>query len=245
MFSSKEIRQITFEKVVRGYRPEDVESFMDKIADEYDSIIKEKQEIEEQLYILAEKIEQYKGEEESIKSTLISAQKLGDNIVNESKQKADAILKEANIRKNDILANAHEELTGNEDNLVRIRKEVSDFKIKVLSMYRGHIESLSAVPEIKREPAKEVTPEVVPPSLPTPVMQHKPVAASTNNIAEEGKITETIETLQDTEDEMEENFDNAISMKEYQAETKKLIDDYVISPETHQGFNNISTLFGK
>ena len=35
MFNANEIRQITFEKVVRGYRPEDVESFMEKIADEF------------------------------------------------------------------------------------------------------------------------------------------------------------------------------------------------------------------
>ena len=67
MFNANEIRQITFEKVVRGYRPEDVESFMEKIADEFEALAAEKQEIESQLYILAERIEQYKSEEESIK----------------------------------------------------------------------------------------------------------------------------------------------------------------------------------
>ena len=58
MFNANEIRQITFEKVVRGYRPEDVESFMEKIADEFEALAAEKQEIEGQLYILAERIEQ-------------------------------------------------------------------------------------------------------------------------------------------------------------------------------------------
>lgn len=230
MFSSKEIRQITFEKVVRGYRPEDVESFMEKIADEFDVLTNEKQEIEEQLYVLAEKIEQYKLEEESIKSTLISAQKLGDNIVAESKQKADAVLKEANIRKNDILADAHEELALHEENLVRIRKEVSDFKIKILSMYKGHIESLSALPEVKKEPAKEVVPEIEPESAaePSPIVyQETEVAAAAYTSAPEDEEAPSI------------------SMDEFQAETKKLIDDYVISPESHKGFSNISTLFDK
>ncbi|MBQ9845285.1 MAG: DivIVA domain-containing protein [Oscillospiraceae bacterium] len=159
MFNANEIRQITFEKVVRGYRPEDVESFMDKIADEFEALANEKQEIEGQLYILAERIEQYKSEEESIKATLINAQKLGESIIAESRQKAEAILKDANIRKNDILANAYEELELYEENLARIKREVSDFKINVLSMYKEHIESLSKVPEIKREPANVVQEE--------------------------------------------------------------------------------------
>ncbi|MBE6878899.1 MAG: DivIVA domain-containing protein [Ruminococcaceae bacterium] len=160
MFNANEIRQITFEKVVRGYRPEDVESFMEKIADEFEALAAEKQEIEGQLYILAERIEQYKTEEESIKATLINAQKLGESIIAESRQKAEAILKDANIRKNDILASAHEEFAMYEENLARIKREVSDFKINILSMYKEHIESLSKVPEIKREPANVVQEEV-------------------------------------------------------------------------------------
>jgi len=156
MFNADEIRQITFEKVVRGYRPEDVESFMEKIADEFEALANEKQEIESQLYILAESIERYKTEEEAIKTTLINAQKLGESIIAESRQKAEAILKDANIRKNDILASAHEEFAMYEENLARIKKETNDFKINVLSMYKEHIESLSKVPELPKEPANVV-----------------------------------------------------------------------------------------
>ena len=156
MFNADEIRQITFEKVVRGYRPEDVESFMEKIADEFETLASEKHEIESQLYILAESIERYKSEEEAIKTTLINAQKLGESIIAESRQKAEAILKDANIRKNDILASAHEEFAMYEENLARIKKETNDFKINVLSMYKDHIESLSKVPELPKEPANVV-----------------------------------------------------------------------------------------
>ena len=164
MFNADEIRQITFEKVVRGYRPEDVESFMEKIADEFETLANEKQEIESQLYILAESIERYKTEEEAIKTTLINAQKLGESIIAESRQKAEAILKDANIRKNDILASAHEEFAMYEENLARIKKETNDFKINVLSMYKEHIESLSKVPELPKEPANVVE-EVVEPEV--------------------------------------------------------------------------------
>lgn len=213
MFNANEIRQITFEKVVRGYRPEDVESFMEKIADEFEALATEKQEIEGQLYILAERIEQYKTEEESIKTTLINAQKLGESIIAESRQKAEAILKDANIRKNDILASAHEEFAMYEENLARIKREVSDFKISVLSMYKEHIESLSRVPEVKREPANVVQEEV-----------------------EEVPAEETVEYT------VEETAAEAVVAEEVPAEENTIIFESE-EPAVESKFNNISSLF--
>ncbi|MBE6886992.1 MAG: DivIVA domain-containing protein [Ruminococcaceae bacterium] len=215
MFNANEIRQITFEKVVRGYRPEDVESFMEKIADEFDTLLAEKQEIEGQLYILAERIEQYKSEEESIKATLISAQKLGESIIAESRQKAEAILKDANIRKNDILASAHEEFAMYEENLARIKKETSDFKINVLSMYKDHIESLSRVPEIPKEPAAVVEePEQV------------------EEVAEEA-----VETVVETVEEQPAVAEEVV------AEEQTIVFESEVPAEENNKFNNISSLF--
>ena len=216
MFNANEIRQITFEKVVRGYRPEDVESFMEKIADEFEALAAEKQEIEGQLYILAERIEQYKTEEESIKTTLINAQKLGESIIAESRQKAEAILKDANIRKNDILASAHEEFAMYEENLARIKREVSDFKISGLSMYKEHIESLSRVPEVKREPANVVQEE-----------------------AEEIPAEETVEYA------VEETAETVVAETEEvsAAEENTIVFEKETAQEENNKCNNISSLF--
>ena len=215
MFNANEIRQITFEKVVRGYRPEDVESFMEKIADEFEALAAEKQEIEGQLYILAERIEQYKTEEESIKATLISAQKLGESIIAESRQKAEAILKDANIRKNDILASAHEEFAMYEENLARIKKETNDFKINVLSMYKDHIESLSKVPELPKEPAAVVEEAA-----------EQPEETETAVVAEE-VVEQPVETAEE----------------QPQAEEQTIVFENEVQTEENNKFNNISSLF--
>lgn len=165
MFTADEIRQITFEKVMRGYRPEDVESFMENIADEFEALEKEKKDLEEKLYLLAEKVEQYKAEEESIKTTLINAQRLGESIVSDARVKADNVIREATIKKNDIISSAYNEIEGTEEVLNRLRREVSDFKRNILSLYKTHIESLSNLPEEKTEEAvveEEKEPEVQP-----------------------------------------------------------------------------------
>ena len=160
MFTADEIRQITFEKVMRGYRPEDVESFMENIADEFEALEKEKKDLEEKLYLLAEKVEQYKAEEESIKTTLINAQRLGESIVSDARLKADNIIREATIKKNDIISSAYNEIEGTEETLNHLRREVSDFKRNILSLYKTHIESLSNLPDEKaEEPVEEVKEE--------------------------------------------------------------------------------------
>jgi len=151
MFTPDEIRQITFEKVMRGYRPEDVESFMEKIAEEFEALENEKKDLEEKLYVLAEKVEQYKSEEESIKITLINAQRLGESIVSDARVKAENVIREATIKKNDIISSAYAEIEGTEETLNKLKREVSEFKRNVLSLYKAHIESLSGLPEEKKE----------------------------------------------------------------------------------------------
>lgn len=162
MFTADEIRQITFEKTMRGYRPEDVESFMENIADEFEALEKEKRDLEEKLYLLAEKVEQYKAEEESIKTTLINAQRLGESIVSDARVKADNVIREATIKKNDIISSAYNEIEGTEEILNRLRKEVSDFKRNILSLYKTHIESLSTLPDDKAEEQPEGVVEEAP-----------------------------------------------------------------------------------
>ena len=156
MFTSEEIRRVSFEKSVRGYKPEDVDDFIESVANDFESLEKDKKDLEEKLYVLAEKVEQYKADEESIKVTLINAQRLGESIISDAKDKAETILREATIKKNNIISSAYAEIEGSEDAVRKLRKEVSDFKHTVLSLYTEHIESLSKLPDDKSEeqPAK-------------------------------------------------------------------------------------------
>lgn len=191
MFTSDEIRQITFEKVMRGYRPEDVDSFMERIADDFEALEKEKKDLEEKMYLLAEKVEQYKTEEESIKNTLISAQRLGESIISDARTKSDSIIREATIKKNDIISSAYSEIEGSEETIKRLRKEVSDFKRNILSLYKTHIEALSALPE-EKAPAKEAETSVS--------AEEKAAEAAVRQEAAEAEPVQEITAAEENED---------------------------------------------
>ena len=77
--------------------------------------------------------------------------------------KADNVIREATIKKNDIISSAYNEIEGTEEVLNKLRREVSDFKRNILSLYKTHIESLSNLPEENTEvqPVEQVVEEVV------------------------------------------------------------------------------------
>lgn len=143
MLSSEEIRSVTFEKAMRGYRTEDVDAFLEQVAAGVDQLVAEKADVEKKLYILAQKVEEYRAEEDTLKSALINAQRLGENVIHEAKAKADSVVREATGKAQRILDAAADREREEKDKLRQLEAEVASFKGGILSLYQQHIESLS------------------------------------------------------------------------------------------------------
>ena len=58
--NAEDIRNVTFDKVMRGYRPEEVDAYLDQVAAELERLQTEKADAEKKMYILAEKVDQYR-----------------------------------------------------------------------------------------------------------------------------------------------------------------------------------------
>lgn len=146
MLSAQDILSIEFEKSMRGYRPEAVHDFLAQVAAQLEKVETEKADIEKKLYILAEKVEEYRKEEDMLKTAMINAQRMGENVIREAKQKAEAITRDADLRANLIDQKAKEKLEAEESNFLVLQEKVTAFKAQVLEVYKNHIESLSELP---------------------------------------------------------------------------------------------------
>ena len=94
MLTPETIASRRFDKQVGGYKQDEVEMFLQQVAGEYAKLLSEKEDLEEKIEVLAEKVEQYREDEDSLRSALIGAQKLGDSVIRESKSKAEYILRD-------------------------------------------------------------------------------------------------------------------------------------------------------
>lgn len=158
MISPQEIRTVTFDKVMRGYRPEDVDALLQQLAQQMEQLQAEKESAEKKLYVLAQKVEEYRKDEDNLKTALLNAQRMGENVIKEAKQKAESILREAGIKSEDITRAALEQVSEEQLELERVKAEVAQFKNNVLSLYKQHIESLSTLPGDEPEEAEEEVP---------------------------------------------------------------------------------------
>jgi len=187
MLSMNDIINASFKKSgFSGYRTDDVDHFIDEVKESYDLLIKkeieqkedyekltsENEQLLEKIKILAAKVEDYRMEEDEIKNALVSAQKLGDASIRESRHKAEIILKDANIKAERIIIGAKQNVIDQQNELERLKKTVSDFRSKLLSTYKEHLTLIDALPIHKVE-SKAVEPEIIEEDSAQPALQSK------------------------------------------------------------------------
>lgn len=154
MVTVHDVQNVTFEKSMRGYQVEQVDTFLDRVSaqmEEDDKQIQEltrsNEEMKSKLLELAKRLEAYRNDEDALKSALLNAQRMGENVIREAKQKSEAVVREASIRAEDITRASQARISEQEVELQRIKSEVAQFKSNVLSLYKTHIESLSTLPD--------------------------------------------------------------------------------------------------
>ena len=94
MIASEDVRRVTFDRAMRGYRCEDVDDYLKQVADSMDELAANNDEMQKKLVILAQRIDQYRADEDALSTSMINAQRLGENVIREAKQKksGDALL---------------------------------------------------------------------------------------------------------------------------------------------------------
>ncbi len=156
-----DIRNVVFDKTMRGYRMEEVDAFLAQVAAEFEKLTKEKEDLEKKLYILAEKVDQYRNDEDTLKTALLNAQRMGESVIYEARQKAETIIYDANTKASQAKDEANQHVADMEQQLNRLKAEVAGFKGSVLDLYRQHIELLGNIPGEERAPRRESAPSPI------------------------------------------------------------------------------------
>lgn len=151
MLTANEIRNVKFSTSMGGYKKYEVDEFLERCAETVAELTASKSELEKKLEILADKLVEYRNDEDNIRTALLSAQKLGDTVVREAKHKAERILEDAQNKAEKILENAKKNIQDEEKELERIKREVTNFKSRLLSIYKEHLSLIDILPEIKDE----------------------------------------------------------------------------------------------
>ena len=89
MLSPKELRNHSFQTVGRNaYRASDVDEFLADVVESYEQMFRENGEIVKKLQAVADKLSQYKNDEENIRNALLEAQRMRASILEDANRKA-------------------------------------------------------------------------------------------------------------------------------------------------------------
>ena len=133
MLNAQEILEKKFEKSAFGYRSDEVDDYLQELSAAFDKLQNEKIQMERKLEVLAEKIEEYRADEDNMRAAILDARKLGSSIVKDAQRQADEIIADANAQSAKVIDS--------------IQKEVATFKNQLLALYKNHLELISSLPE--------------------------------------------------------------------------------------------------
>lgn len=102
-------KQHLLDTATHGYDIDKTNAFINEIADSYAAVYAENKELQRKMEILANKIVEYREEEDSIKEAIISAQKAAAEISKKAKNQAESLKSETEEKAQKTVANAKAE----------------------------------------------------------------------------------------------------------------------------------------
>ena len=107
MLKPEQLKTHRFISAGRGtYEADDVDSFFSEVTASYEQMFRENGELVKKISLLAERVSQYKNDEDNIRRALLTAERMADKIQREAQQAAQEQLDSAEKKSQELIASA-------------------------------------------------------------------------------------------------------------------------------------------
>lgn len=137
-----DIQQKQFKVKFRGLDMEEVYSFLELIREEFEEILKENTMLKEKVSLLENQLEEYRKIEQSIRDTLMTAQKLVEDYKENAKREAELIIREAELKAENIIKEAQEKVVKIHEDIVDLKGIRRHFKEELKRLIESHLRML-------------------------------------------------------------------------------------------------------
>ena len=127
---------------IGGYSVSEVDDFLDDLTVEYGKLYKENLELKANQETLNNDVGQYKNIENTLQNTLIMAQKTADEIQEVAKQKAEQIIKDAELTERSTVEEINTQILMKQKEIEDLKKQFEVYKAKMESLLISQLEML-------------------------------------------------------------------------------------------------------
>jgi cell division initiation protein len=121
--SPLDLRQQRFHTVLRGFDKIEVSSFLAAVAEDYEQALRETDRLRQDLANMESALSEHREHEKSLRTTLLTAQRLADDIKAGAEKEADRVIREAALRSQLLIEKA-------EARLEDVQREIDGLKLK-------------------------------------------------------------------------------------------------------------------
>ena len=152
-----DIQQKQFHVTFRGFERTEVETFLDQVREEMEALMREVTELREFRQVYDDRMSEVRQKEETVKNTMVMTQKLMEDQKDNARREAALVIKDAEIRSQQIIGSAHEQrvkLEAEIQNLKRMRHHFLEDVKKVVHMHLEMVNFEEDSDAAKDEPAQ-------------------------------------------------------------------------------------------
>jgi cell division initiation protein len=147
--SPAEIRQQEFTKKMRGYDPDEVQNFLESLAEEFDKLNVENESLKTEVQSLSEQVNEFKKIEKNLQDTLLNAQENSAKSMEATKKQTSLMIREAELKASQIIEKARESTNDIRNAVVNLREE----KDLLIAKLKAMVSSQTNLLEYKVESA--------------------------------------------------------------------------------------------
>jgi cell division initiation protein len=129
-----DIRKQEYKKVMRGYDPVEVDTFMEMMANEFEEVLKSQKDMRDRSVELEIQLKDYRQIEKTLQQTLLQAQEATGRTYESARKEAELITREAEQKGARIVEEAHAQLSRLKNDVMELtsRKESLIGRLRVL-----------------------------------------------------------------------------------------------------------------
>ncbi len=149
-----DIQQQRFRTIWRGLDKAEVDAFLNTVAAEFEQVIREVNDLKEEQRRQKRVIDEHKERENALKETMITAQRVTDEIQRAAKKEADIILGRAELEAERIVEAAQERLTELLREIGELKRQRAQFLAQMKGLILTHEKLLEVAAQEEQEGQK-------------------------------------------------------------------------------------------
>lgn len=140
-----DIRKQPFPRVLRGFDPDAVNSFLEHVANDFQEIVSQNNEFATKLKAMEQQLESYTRIEKVLNETLITAQRSSDEAKINAQKEAELIIKDAHIRADRYESETRRRVDLLENEIISIRNQRDSFLARFSAMLSTQLNLLEVI----------------------------------------------------------------------------------------------------